>query len=137
MGKIIALQGKANSGKSEAITILATILKQNGYQSLAGSFKQYGKDFKEVFTNGVIIVGVTSAGDDYRRVHDRLKDFVNQGCDVCICACRTADRKPPGTIAAAKSFAGYPAKFVKKTVAPQAQWLTANTADAQHLYSLI
>lgn len=138
MGKIIALQGKGNSGKSTTITILRSLLLANGYSSVPSCYKFRGKDFSDILINGNKKIGVTSSGDNYKTVHARLSYFVNSGCDICICACRTHDRKPPGSVAAVNSFPGHKPQFVKKTVkASAALQLQANTSDANTLLSRI
>lgn len=138
MNKIVALQGKAHSGKTTTITLLPDILLQNGYSRLPGAYKRRGKDFLDIFVKGTKKVGVTSSGDTYDLVHARLTELVRQGCVICVCACRTADRKPPGTIAAVNSFSGYKPDLVPKTIASNpAQELSANTKDAHIVFSKI
>ena len=138
MGRIIALQGRANSGKSTTINLLPTILLAHGYSRVAGMYQNHGGDFLDVFENGKQRVGVTSSGDTHDLVHDRLTDLVNAKCDVCVCACRTFDRVPPGTVAAVNSFSGYTPQFVPKTIATSvAQEPIVNAADANTVFSLI
>lgn len=135
MSKITALQGKANSGKSTTIKLLPDILQQNGYSQVSGAFKSFGGDILDVFENGHMRVGITSSGDNYDQVYEKLQILVAAGCDICICACRTYDRLPPGSVAAALSFPGYSVQFVPKTYATsQAHEALANTSDANVLF---
>ena len=136
--KIIALKGRRDSGKTTTIKLLPNILTLNGYTQVPNKFKNYGDDFLDIYANGSKKVGITSSGDTFDLVNDRLTDLVNEKCDICICACRTADRKPPGTIAATQNFSGYSNEYVLKTYAVGSNnQQTANQNDAQTLFSNI
>ena len=138
MSRIIALQGRGNSGKTTTINMLPTILVANGYTQVPGMYQQHGADFLDVYENGIIRLGVTSSGDTYDLVHDRLIDLINAGCTVCVCACRTRDNIPPGTIAAVNSFPGYIPTFIQKTyAATPAQEPVVNAADANTVFNAI
>ncbi|RZJ47457.1 MAG: hypothetical protein EOO19_09440 [Chryseobacterium sp.] len=134
MSRIIALKGRRNSGKTTTINLLPNILLANGYSRVAGMYQNHGSDFLDVFENGIQRVGVTSSGDTYDLVHDRLTDLINSKCDVCVCACRTSG----GTHTAIYNFTGYTSHFEKKTYAgTPAQEPIVNAADANNLFSLI
>lgn len=134
MRRIIALKGRGCSGKTTTINLLPNILRANGYASVAGMHQKYGRDFLDVFENGTQRVGVTSSGDSYDLVHDRLTDLVNAGCDVCVCACRTSG----GTHTAIYDFTGYVSHFEQKMYASNpAQEPIVNANDANKLFSLI
>ena len=91
-------------------------------------------EFLDVFENGKQRVGVTSSGDTYDLVHDRLTDLINAKCDVCVCACRTSG----GTHTAIYNFTGYTSHFEQKTYATTpAQETIVNAADANTIFSLI
>jgi hypothetical protein len=134
MSRIIALKGRGNSGKTTTINMLPNILLANGYSRVAGMYQKHGSDFLDVFENGIQRVGVTSSGDTYDLVDDRLTDLVNAKCDVCVCACRTSG----GTHTAIYNFTGYTSHFEHKTYASSpAQEPIVNAADANKLFSLI
>jgi len=137
--RIISLQGKADSGKTTTIKMLETIMLQNNYTAIPGKREGRGKDFLDIFLDSNRKkVGVTSSGDTYDLVTDKLQTLVSEKCDVCICACRTFDRKPPGTVAATKQFPKYTNEYVKKTVSPtKAQQPIDNSKDANILFSKI
>ncbi len=139
MPKIIALKGKANSGKTTTIHLLPTVLLANGYHQVSQQPIPPAGDFEAVFENPIkkIKLGVTSRGDTHDAVHNALDAFVNAGCDTCICACRTKDRVPPGTNAAVNSFPTHPPQFVPKTLALIAAQPAVNANDANTLFSLI
>lgn len=134
MSRIIALKGRGNSGKTTTINMLPNILLANGYSRVAGMFQKHGGDFLDIFENGKKRVGITSSGDTYDLVHNRLTDLVNAKCDVCVCACRTSG----GTHTAIYNFTGYTSHFEQKTYAVNpAQEPIVNAADANKLFSLI
>lgn len=138
MGRIIALQGRGETGKTTTIKLLPAILQANGYIPVAGMYQNHGNDFLDVFENGKQRIGVTSSGDTHDLVFDRLTDLINANCDICICACRTFDRTPPGTVAAVRSFPTHVPQFVKKTIAGSiAQQPTVNATDANTIFNMI
>lgn len=138
MNKIIALRGRGNSGKSTTIRLLYDLLLQNGYQLISSNINVNGGDFIAIFSKNGKLIGVTSSGDTYDLVHDRLQELVNANCNICVCACRTFDRVPPGTNAAIIEFTDYQNKFIEKTVdVNDATQRTTNGRDAQNLFSAI
>lgn len=140
MSKIIALQGPGDSGKTTTIKLLPEILERNGYKQEPGGYKLHGPngDFSDVFKKGAIRVGVTSQGDNYKLVFSKLTRLISEfKCDICICACRTKDRKPPGSVAAVHSFPNHKPQFVKKTKANSADRAKVNTTDVDEIFSRI
>lgn len=134
MSRIIALQGRGGSGKTTTINMLPATLRANGYRPVPGMYQQHGADFLDVYDNGIIRLGVTSSGDTYDLVHDRLTDLINAGCTVCVCACRTSG----GTHTAINGFTGYSATYIQKTyAATPAQEPTVNAADANTVFNAI
>lgn len=138
MGKIIALQGKGNTGKTTTINILESLLISQGYTQ-QGYYHRGGKEFTGVFQKGSKKVGLTSAGDNYRLLHPELVTLISSQCDVVVCACRTFDKSGKGTVFAVKSFLPtHPATFEPKTIATNPNKENAcNNADANHIFSLI
>jgi hypothetical protein len=133
MGKIIALRGRAVSGKTTTIHLLPAILIAHGHRHVSGAIPP-DVDFSAIFENGKFKVGVTSIGDTYEDIHDALTHFVNAGCEVCICACRTWGR----TVAAVNCFSTHPVQYVPKTiVSAPAHEAAANAADANTIFGLI
>lgn len=134
MSRIIALKGRGNSGKTTTIHLLPDILLTNGYSRVARMYQNHGSDFLDVFENGKQRVGVTSSGDTYDLVHDRLTDLVNAKCNVCVCACRTSG----GTHTAIYDLKGYTSHFEQKTYAANpAQEPIVNATDVNKIFSLI
>lgn len=138
MKKIIALKGRGGSGKSTTIKILPNILLKNGYGQVPGKFKQHGFDILDIFEKSGVKVGITSSGDTFDLVSKRLDELTKAGCEICICACRTSDRKPPGTIAATQSYPNYKAFYMDKTYASdQTTQAKVNNSDANKLFRII
>jgi hypothetical protein len=138
MKTIIALRGKHNSGKSETIRILYSLLLQNGYQQGKTNYRVGCKDFYSFFTKNRKIICITSSGDTYDIVHNQLKKFVDKGCYICVCACRLYDRNPKGTIAAILEFNKYSLLFIPKLVSNNKHtWTVTNRKDARSLLALV
>jgi len=137
MGTIIALRGIGNSGKSETIRILHELMLNNGYQEIDGNYNQRN-DFYSIFLMNKIRIGITSSGDNYDLVHDNLEILINNGCEICVCACRTYDRVPPGTNAAVEGFNNYTYRYIQKTYDNNINTQThTNAIDAQRLLTEI
>jgi len=130
MATIIALRGRANCGKSETIRILPELLVQNGYQQIRSNLGTH-VDFTAVLEKNRTLVGITSAGDTFDLVHDSLQELIDDGCEICVCACRTHDRGGHGTNAAIDTFAEYQKRYVEKTIS--SDHAQANRADAQRI----
>lgn len=47
------------------------------------------EDIKAIFTIDDIKIGFETQGDPYSRIFQSIDDFVNESCDLIICACRT------------------------------------------------
>jgi hypothetical protein len=137
METIIALRGKGNSGKTGTIRMLHDLMGQHGYQEINSNIQISTGDFSSVFSKKGKIIGITSSGDSYDRVHDRVQELINQGCYICVCACRTFDRIPPGTNAAIIEFANYQNQFIKKTRDDTATQSATNMNDAEQLLASI
>ena len=132
MNTIIALRGRANSGKSTTIGLLFGLLGQNGYQPEWRNTA--GRDFIAVFTKNGQRIGVTSSGDTYDLVHDRLEELVNDNCSICVCACRTRG----GTNEAIIEFTNYSNQFEKKMIDENGTTqATTNMNDAKKILSII
>ncbi len=137
MKTIIALRGKGNSGKTTTIRILHDLLLTNDYAEVRSNFRVDGGDFITIFRKRNKLVGVTSSGDTYDLVHSRLQEMVDRDCKICVCACRTFDRVPPGTNAAILEFQNYANEFIEKTVDGSNRQSTTNSRDARILFDTI
>lgn len=115
MNKIIALRGRGGSGKSSTIKYLYNILiNTKGFKQIKGKSPKEKGDFVAVLSKGSILIGLTSLGDTYSLVYDKLKFLVDNKCLICVSACRTFDKKQPGTSAAIESFKSYEYEYIEK-----------------------
>jgi hypothetical protein len=142
MNTIIALKGRSNSGKSRTIRLLHNLLLlQNDYRLVHSTLRDERderRDFNSTFSKEDKLIGLTSWGDTYDLVHSHLQELLNENCNVCVCACRTYDRVPPGTNAAIREFQNYQAQFIEKTIDRNvATQNETNTQDAHLLLTAI
>jgi len=138
MKTILALRGKANTGKSTTIRILHDLLMQYDFELINSNLANTEGDFIAVFKKNGKLIGLTSSGDLYDFVHDNLVELIDDGCEICICACRTYDRVPPGTNAAVEEFTDFQHQFVDKTYDDNVlSQVNTNRNDAQNLLTLI
>ncbi|MBS1903232.1 MAG: hypothetical protein JSS75_05980 [Bacteroidetes bacterium] len=130
MNIIIALQAKANQGKSTTISLLRPMMARLGYAEIF--FQSHGKDFIAVFEHPVTKhrIGITSAGDTLDLVTKRLTELIAHGCSICVCAARTSG----GTVEAIENLSGYAHMYVPKTSAvTEEEQDAANDHDAETL----
>ena len=90
MPDIFALQGVGNCGKTETLRILYDELTKK-YPNAGVQFIHRGNSDIAVILTGVNgnVVGIETQGDPGSRLDETLKAFVNAGCDIIFCACRT------------------------------------------------
>ncbi len=90
MSHIIALQGRASSGKTST---LVQVFKDLQAKYPAATVQLLGgrRDIKVMLlgVNGKI-VGIESQGDPNSRLKKSLSDFLEAKCDIIFCACRTS-----------------------------------------------
>jgi len=119
MGNIYALQGRGNCGKTETINHVFQILvnKYKIPQAQIHNFFPNMNDIKIIMSgvNGMKI-GIESQGDPNSRLEQSLKDFVNAGCDIIFCACRTRGM----TVQWVTSHKNYTPFFINQTIATPA-----------------
>lgn len=138
MNIIIGLRGKGGAGKTTTIGKLFELLEKSGYEIESSSFVAIGTDFKAILSRNDIKIGISSWGDSYDLVFNALKELMDAGCTICICACRTYDRINPGTNAAITQFTDYKHQFIQKTVANGTTSIDdASSMDADILFAEI
>lgn len=90
MSHVIALQGRASSGKTSTLLQVFNDLQvkypSSKVQILAGR-----TDVKALMrgVNGKTI-GIETQGDPNSRLQESLSDFLAAKCDIIFCACRTS-----------------------------------------------
>ncbi len=133
MGIIFALRGRANSGKTTTISLLYELTIGAGFQIVRTNFGIY-MDFSSVFLYKGKRIGITSSGDNHDLVHARLQEFAQEGCEICICACRTYG----GTNSAIENIPGYRHDYLEKSIGENVETQrVANQGDAQRLLTCI
>lgn len=138
MNIIIALLGRGNSGKLSSIRLLYDLFLQKAYKLISSNFNTAGGNYLALFSKNGKLIGVSSSGDTYDLVHDRLEEFVYLNCNICICACRTFDKIPSGINATIIEFTNYSNQFVKKIVDDSdSTHATTNISDARNFFSII
>ena len=136
MNTIIGLRGKGGTGKTTTIRLLHSLLQKNGYLLVSTTFKGKKGDFMSIFSKDKKRIGITSSGDAYKAVYIPLKEFIDNNCAICVCACRTYDRIRPGTNKAIVQFTNYRHLFIKKTVGIDViSENSSNHKDADILFS--
>lgn len=90
MSHIVALKGRANSGKSTTIKLVAQLLQQKYPNAPISVLISNTSDIKIIMNINGTKVGIESQGDPNSRLQQSLTDFVNAKCGVIICATRTS-----------------------------------------------
>ncbi|MTB44155.1 hypothetical protein [Providencia sp. wls1950] len=98
---ILALKGKSNTGKTTTIKrVRSKILEHFGNQAIETDFlsKRATSDIKRIIKIGEFKIGIESQGDPVGpskglgRLHDSLKYFDEQGCNLIICTSRDSGK---------------------------------------------
>lgn len=109
---IFALQGPANSGKTDTLIRVRDLLQAKYPNATMTPLHNGAGDIKVIFRgiNGKT-VGIESQGDPNSRLKESLLDFQSAGCDIIFCACRTSGM----TVDWIKTFSPpYQIQFVQK-----------------------
>lgn len=85
---VIAIYGPSRQGKSETVRETANLL--------LAAFPHYklqaintGGDITYIVEINGVKIGLESQGDPKSRIFHSLQTFVNERCDIIICACRS------------------------------------------------
>ena len=100
MKKVIALQGKAQCGKTSTLNLLIDLLEVETGECCSIPPTHQGDRKKIILING-IIVGIATGGDTENIVKDNCLFFAENNCDVVFSAIRTRG----GTCQALDDFA--------------------------------
>lgn len=88
MKTIIVNRGVGEQGKTTSIREVYNALKQKYPQLIIHSELDNG-DVKAIIEIDGVKIGIESQGDPYSRQGESLRNFVNEGCDIIVVACRT------------------------------------------------
>lgn len=88
---VIADRGASGIGKSAAIKSVYYLLKKKGFEIVKEEWQYQEEvgDIKAVFMVKGVMVGVESQGDPDHDMETTMEEFVNDGCDMIVTACRT------------------------------------------------
>lgn len=130
--KIIALQGRANSGKTGTIRYVFELLKQHA--SSEPEVLKNGCDIAAVMTVNCTKIGVESQGDPEIRLKESLEYFVQAKCSIIVCSTRTSGM----TVDWVKAVPGYSVEWGKQNYFDnQSAWNENNEAKAQEIVAKV
>lgn len=133
MSVILALRGRGNSGKTTTIEILHEIMIRNGYIQVPDRYRAR-VDFIDILSKKGKLIGITSSGDTFVRVSQRLEELTGENCNIIICACRTRG----GSLDALVQYEDQEIRLIPKTIIRQrSRHETTNVADALRLLTMI
>lgn len=129
--KIIALQGRANVGKTTTLNLVYDLIKLEfpNHKVLEETNRKY-KDFMTIIEIKEKLIGIETRGDCATN-HNRdalplsLKKFNELDCTLIICAVRTSG----STVACIKSYQQYGLDIIKKEI-DKLDSFTVNKKDA-------
>lgn len=84
----IAIYGSSSQGKSETVRETANLLL-SAYPNHTLQAIYTGADITYIVETNGIKIGIESQGDPNSRMFQSLKIFVDKGCDIIICSCRS------------------------------------------------
>lgn len=88
MKAVLALSGSSNRGKSTTLNVVIGLLKA-AYPRAQVDERPYKVDRTFLLMIDGRKVGVETQGDPASRLPTSLKRFVDAGCEVIVCACRS------------------------------------------------
>lgn len=141
MEQIIGLRGRAGSGKSPTFRILHEQLDQDErFTPEMTTYNGVDGELRSIFIFQDVRFGLNSTGDSFDDVQQQLQLLQVGNCQFAVSACRTYDRRPPGTNAAIRQFSDVEPIFIRKEIIEESnnqERLEANRRDAQRLVDLI
>lgn len=85
MKLIIAVRGPHDNGKSSVIKETINLLGKK--YAITTNIGGYDRNVNLNINN--VLIGIESQGDPGSRMQTSLKNFIKQGCDIILIACRT------------------------------------------------
>jgi hypothetical protein len=141
MAEIYVLQGRGSSGKSETLKTVFFFLvaKYSVQSSQMQIFFQSKVEIIAILSNlklanGIVKkVGIISRGDEPGDLQNNITNFINAGCDIIFCACRTSGN----TLLCVNGFnPPHPVHITRQTVVAPAQQNQSNINMANLLIQL-
>lgn len=134
MGRIIALQGIKESGKSTTIGLLYDKMLKSGY-TVIKKRKRGSYDFVAIVEKNGVKIGIITYGDAPSLIKDKINICIEYGCTIIICACHP-NGKTATVLLTFKDF--QPVQYVTKTISnDEKSFEGINKQDAQGLFDRI
>ena len=89
MPQIISLEGDLRSGKSTTLDLLYDLMKAKGYTAVLDRRKSQSRDLTVILQKEGINIGLSSYGNNAALIGRHVDSFIEKGCSIIICACRT------------------------------------------------
>jgi hypothetical protein len=128
MKNIIALYGRANSGKSKTIKQVCKLLKKHNPTPQYNVLKN-GVDIKIIMIIDGIKIGIESQGDPNSRLEKSLKTFCKEGCLIIVCATRTRGM----TVDWVNALSDYSVKWFQQSYTEAIKQEKSNHSQAQKI----
>ena len=88
---VVANRGVGQIGKSASILAVYHLLKDRGFKTILETwqYEYENGDIKAIFDINGVKVGIESQGDPNCEMEDAMEEFVAEGCEIIVTACRT------------------------------------------------
>lgn len=130
----IAIRGIGGQGKSETIKLLRDILKMQFSNHIENLILDDG-DVKSILEINNIKIGIESQGDPKSRQGQSIIDFINDNCDIIICACRTSGETEINVLNTNNN--GYRIIWATNYRSKQISNTQLNQISANHLFEIV
>jgi hypothetical protein len=87
---VIANKGRSYHGKTQALKKVIEDLLSNGAKEVKRKTYSIDEDETAILDYKGIRIGIETQGDPKSRLFPSLKDFVQENCEIIVCACRTS-----------------------------------------------
>jgi hypothetical protein len=130
----IAIKGIEGQGKSETIKLLREILKMKFSNHIENLILDDG-DVKCILEINKIKIGIESQGDPKSRQGQSIIDFINNNCDIIICASRTSGETEKNILNTNNN--GYRIIWATNYRSKQISNIQLNQNSANHLFEIV
>jgi len=129
---IFALKGVSNTGKTQTINFVRRFIEEcyKDCKTAHDPLRRGSKEITLILQVGNTKIGIESQGDPNSRLFNSIPYFVNQGCDIIVCATRTRG----ATVELVKSYEKYEIKWYSPNAVSSGA-VEANTQKAQEIFT--
>ncbi|PHR58689.1 MAG: hypothetical protein COA43_10565 [Robiginitomaculum sp.] len=91
---IFVIKGIEKAGKTTVVNLIRNLLigKHPNHKEIDYLTPRHHKEIKRIIIIGSIKIGLESQGDPSSRIYESIPFFVEEACDIIICATRTSGR---------------------------------------------